>query len=187
MRGTLSILGLYNFDTTIFENFVCPDGVDTTTAIQTIIMDNAELEIMYPEPDTMKYTIGLWSNKELPVWERVYEACKADYNPIENYNRTELWTDTENGTNSATSNGTETHKVTGYNDGIFTDANQTVTNASGNGSSKIDTKHSGNVKGNIGVTTSQQMLEQELELAPKLDIYEYISKSFKRRFCLMVY
>lgn len=187
MRSTLSILGLYNYDTDVFKNFVAPTGVDVATAIQTIIFDNAELEIMYPEPDTMQFLIGLWSNKELPVWERVYAACNAQYNPIQNYNRTENWNQTDTGSSSTTTGATETGRVAGYNDDTFTNANQTEDHATGTGSSSLQVYHSGNVSGNIGVTTSQEMLEQELELAPKLDIYQYISDSFKRRFCLMVY
>ena len=43
------------------------------------------------------------------------------------------------------------------------------------------------ISGNIGVTTSQQMLEQELLVSAKLNVYNYIMKSFKDRFCLEVY
>ena len=46
---------------------------------------------------------------------------------------------------------------------------------------------SSRIHGNIGVTTSQQMLEQELEVAPKLNIMNIIIESFKNRFCLLVY
>ena len=41
--------------------------------------------------------------------------------------------------------------------------------------------------GNIGVTTSQQMLESELSLVPKLDIVRIISDSWAAEFCLAVY
>lgn len=40
--------------------------------------------------------------------------------------------------------------------------------------------------GNIGVTTSQQMITSELELR-KLDVYHIIVREFARRFCLGVY
>ena len=42
-------------------------------------------------------------------------------------------------------------------------------------------------RGNIGVTTTQQMAEQEITLRPKLNIYEYIAESFKHEFCVMMY
>ena len=41
--------------------------------------------------------------------------------------------------------------------------------------------------GNIGVTTSQEMLTQELELAKIIEVVPIIIESFKNRFCLMIY
>lgn len=191
MRANLSILGLYNYDTSIFENLTLPDELDAATAIDSIVFDNAELEIMYPEPDTMKYLIGLWSRRETPIWKRMYDAMKLEYNPIENYNRTETWTDSETEETEANTetSGTNTNQVAGFNSEEFTNKDKgtgTGTEA-GTGSRETTSSHTGNVSGNIGVTTSQQMLQQELDIAPKLEIYKVISESFKKRFCLMVY
>ena len=44
-----------------------------------------------------------------------------------------------------------------------------------------------NTAGNIGVTTSQQMLEQEIEIAAKLNLSKIITESFKYRFCILIY
>ena len=54
---------------------------------------------------------------------------------------------------------------------------------------KDDTEitHTSRIHGNIGVVTSQQMLEAELNIAPKLNIMNIIIESFKNRFCLLVY
>lgn len=41
--------------------------------------------------------------------------------------------------------------------------------------------------GNIGVTTSQEMLTQEMEIAKMIQVVPIIIESFKNRFCLMVY
>lgn len=243
MRATLTILGLYNYDTSIFENFVVPTGVDSATAINSICMDNAELEIMYPEPDTMKFLIGLWSTRMLPVWTRVFNAISTQYNPLENYNRTENWNQTDTGTHNKSGNytdtgtnttthgrtdtvthgktdtvthaKTDTHEVAGYNGTSLTTSNKdteggttttaesgTTTNAQSgttsdsgslqhyeteNGGNTLQTYHTSTIKGNIGVTTSQEMLNQELDVSERTDIYKYISESFKQRFCLMVY
>lgn len=191
MRANLSILGLYNYDTSIFENLTLPDELDAATAIDSIVFDNAELEIMYPEPDTMKYLIGLWSKRETPIWKRMYDAMQLEYNPIENYNRSETWTDSEKEKTEANTetSGTNTNQVAGFNSEEFTNKDKgtgTGTEA-GTGSRETTSSHTGNVSGNIGVTTSQQMLQQELDIAPKLEIYKVISESFKKRFCLMVY
>lgn len=49
-----------------------------------------------------------------------------------------------------------------------------------------NSEHSGNSHGNIGVTTTQQMIEEERRVV-QFNIYDYIINSFKNRFCLLVY
>ena len=187
MRATLSILGLYNYDDTIFDDIELPDGVDSSIAIDAILYDCAELEIMYPDPEWMKKLIALWSKRELPVWDRIYKAVNIEYNPIENYNRTEDWNQTDTGNSTANGNSTDTHKVTGYNSGVLVNQSQDEVYSTSSGDSSLQSYHHSNVKGNIGVTTSQQMLNQELDVAKRTDIYNYIVQSFKNRFCLLVY
>ena len=46
--------------------------------------------------------------------------------------------------------------------------------------------HRGRVHGNIGVTTSQQMLQQELDLG-YWNIYSRITDMFLKEFCIMIY
>ena len=41
-------------------------------------------------------------------------------------------------------------------------------------------------QGNIGVTTSQQMIREQREIV-LFNLYEFITESFKKQFCLMVY
>lgn len=49
-----------------------------------------------------------------------------------------------------------------------------------------DRSYSRKEQGNIGVTTTQQMIREEREIV-QFDIYDYIAQSFKKRFCLCVY
>ena len=86
-KATLSIIGLYNHDESIFDNLSLPDGVDADTVKESILMECAELELLYPDFDFMKKAIGVWCAKEMPFWEKVREMETADYNPIENYDR----------------------------------------------------------------------------------------------------
>ena len=50
-----------------------------------------------------------------------------------------------------------------------------------------DISRTNKTTGNIGVTTSQQMLEQEIEVSAKLNVIKMIVESFKERFCILVY
>lgn len=196
---TLSILGLYNFDDSIFENMAVPDGVDKNLAIESILTDCAELEILYPNPDFMKTMIRIWSARELPIWTRLYNAEQVEYNPIENYDRQqtdqEITNGTGSGTQSSTASGTQNllHKYAAFDSGTLADQtkdeNATGSTENTNQSQTVKNQRdfTSRIHGNIGVTTSQQMLESELELAPKLNIINYIVESFRKRFCLLVY
>ena len=61
MRGTLSVLGLYNYDESIFDNMALPvtDHLVKDTLIQNILVECSELEIVYPDPDIFKLNIGV--------------------------------------------------------------------------------------------------------------------------------
>lgn len=258
----LSVLGLYKADSGLFSEMVYPSGFtadEQQTTVGNILAECAELECLFPDPDTMKTMIGLWSKLNISVWERIFTASQLEYNPIENYNRTELETisddrtdthsgndvnrlsgtdtQTTSGSNTQTNAGTDTHTTSETHSGTDTETNSitsydsnslyvhdtsglqhghsvsgsdalahghTVTdNGSGSASTsygKTETithgekvVHEGDItrnnhtSGNIGVTTSQQMLEQEIEVSAKLNVIKMIVESFKERFCLLVY
>ena len=46
--------------------------------------------------------------------------------------------------------------------------------------------HNGRVHGNIGVTTSQQMLQSEIDVA-RFNIVQQITDLFLQEFCIMIY
>lgn len=238
-RGTrLSVLGLYKYNSGLFSEMVYPSGFTAAqkqTVVGNILAECAELEILFPDWDTCKNMIGLWSKMNVPVWDRIYQASLLEYNPIENYNRTEVETtgagktskhtgtdtSTLSGTDTQTvsSSGSETHSGTDTNTNAITsyDSNSLYTHdqdsflhghhvndsSSGSNSTAYGKKESfqhgetitdeenisreNHTSGNIGVTTSQQMLEQEIEVAAKLNIINIIVESFKDRFCLLVY
>ena len=128
----------------------------------------------------------------------------TDYNPIENYNSSETETTaTENATttgnenttitstNSTTENsGDTTNKVSPYDSENFNNDNNTTTtntttgnatdtttiNDTGNISSNGTTSRTLTRKGNIGVTTTQQMIESEYELRAKNLVFEFLEK-----------
>ena len=136
-----------------------------------------------------------------------------EYNPIENYNSSETETSTsenstttgnENTTTTTTNSTTEnsgetTNKVSPYdNENFNNDNNTTTTNTTtGNATDTTTINDSGNMssngtssrtltrKGNIGVTTTQQMIESEYELRAKNLVFEFLEKVSK--FILLEY
>ena len=180
----LSISSLYAYDHTIFDELQLPEGVDEETVIDKICIDNAELSLVYTEPATVKQLIKNWSTVQLPNWERIAEALAAEYEPLNNYDRHELWTDT--GSSSSQQSTGTTRKVAGWNNDSALTPSEGV-DSSGSGSASNTNTRTGRAYGNIGVTTSQEMLRQEVELRLSLNLAEIISRSFKNYFCIQIY
>ena len=205
-QAWLSLLGLYNWDNSIFDNMVLPEDFtpdDKTTLINNLLMETAELEVIYTDPDFMKNAIEAWSAKEVYTWTRLYDAMMAQYSPIENFDRYEDVDEqnrgamTHSGTDSISGSGedTITNKITSFDNNTFVDHDKAI---AGKGSTDTTTyghivtdstgrKIISHLHGNIGVTTNQQMLEAELQTRPKINIYRIIIDSFRERFCLLVY
>lgn len=126
-QATLSILGLYRYDPTLFDNFQIPEALDKELLVDNLLAECAELEVLYPDLDFLKFIIGRWSAKCLPVWNKLYETTVLKYDPIENYNRIEEWEET--GTGSATETGTDTTADTGKETGTGTGSSSGTSNS----------------------------------------------------------
>lgn len=103
-HGTISLAGLMHADNTILDALQLPEEMteDEKEEIKyNLLAETQELEILYPDPESMKHAILYWSKKELEVWTKLYETTKYEYNPIYNYDRTEEETVTTSGTNQA--------------------------------------------------------------------------------------
>ena len=241
--ATMSVYGLMAHDPDLFDNLVLPASVDGQKVVDNIILECSELEVLYPDWDFMQTAIGIWSNTELPTWEKIAALSELQYNPIENYDRHETETtgrdrnldrkrttsesETASGATSGEQASTEktsgsddsvsssAHNVTGYNTNtpVTDNTDQSVASGSRSGSTDGNVKNSqvsnsetsrdgtdntlegeqenvartSHIHGNIGVTTVAQMMAGELEISPKINIINYITDSFKRRFCVMVY
>lgn len=201
-KATLSLLGLYQYDNTIFNELVLPEGMDKQLYINNLLMETAEMEVLFSNPATMRSVIGIWSSAHLDSWAKMWNTTKLEYNPIENYDRQEDWTD-NNKTNSKVQSkdvGTgknhsiDISKAAGFDSGNLVTSGQNdndsknestqIGNSEGNSNEEL--KHTGRVHGNIGVTTSQQMIEEERRVAD-WNMYEYLIDKFKQQFLLLVY
>lgn len=218
----LSILALYNWDNTIFNDLNVPEGMDKNNIIDNILFECAELSLLYTDPAFMKRAIKQWSDKEQNVWAKLFATENFDYNPIWNVDGTvteketverdrtndiDRSTATAEAAHDATSDDTDqttTDSVTGYNSTSWQDHTKSVidsdrditTNSTRNisGTDNVDEAESEDVErnletrrtGNIGVTTTQQMIREERDVA-LFNTIEFITTSFKKRFCVMVY
>lgn len=207
----LSIVGMYNHDHAVFDGFNLPEGMEKDACITEILMQCAELELIYQDWDFMKLAITNWSTINQDKWQKLYDTTQFDYNPIWNVDGTVTETETRNlaGTDSGTltrttsgssqTSGTLEHDVMGFNtsSGYQHESKDTQSGSSSDTGSMNDTDSRSRTDtgtivrettrgGNIGVTMTQQMIEAERQV-DLFNIYDEIVKDFKRRFCLLVY
>ena len=241
------IRALIAYDSTIFDEMSLPDGIELQEVVDTIIFKYGDTPLFSPDPSVMKYYIKSWSIHRLPLWERFKSAVEAEYNPLENYDRTEDSSielthghkiitnddlthgekivtndDLTHGekivTNDDLTHGlTVENQISADNESTYQPDNKGINSGkderdfdethSGKDERDLDETHSGkderdfdethsgtdktvnesHIHGNIGVTTSQQMLASELDLIPRLDVVDYIADDFHNEFCLMIY
>lgn len=190
----ITVTGVYNHYPNLFELMQLPDGVDMETARDSILFQCGELELLYSEPSFLRAMIGNWSRRRAYKWKTLQGTTTLEYNPIENYDRQEEWRDEEAGTSEAGGNtsttGNSTEKRKGFEGGDLVETSGASDSSSAQttstGSSSRKSRHSGRTHGNIGVTTSQQMLMSERDVA-NFSIYDIIAQDFAREFCLYVY
>ena len=258
----LTMIGLHEWmldhNDDLFRDLTIPAGIDKTTLVNNILMRGGEFEVLYSNPYFMQTIIGTWSSKWQRTMEKWLAALSIEYDPLNNYDRTEIYTDirsegekTSNtmkengalssnegntgsesikreenalGTDSSDSegDGSSTNTVSAYDASDYqahdknesanhgTNISNSLTSAQGettrdtsddktrndftykdadsntDRSLESSIEHSAHLYGNIGVTTSQQMLESELDIA-KWNLYEQITDLFLNEFCIYVY
>lgn len=84
--------------------------------------------------------------------------------------------------NTQTSNNT----TTGNNSGTINSSDNTTNSGTHTGNEHEGFTHKGRLHGNIGVTTSQQMLQSELEIA-EWNLYEHITDLFLSEYVIPIY
>lgn len=160
----LSIMGMYEYDNSLFDGLDVPTYtdknnvvhvVDKSKVIQSILLNCAELEILYPNFDTMKLAIGVWSAAEQDTWKKMYATVMMEYNPLWNVDADIVNIGSVMGFNESTN---------------WSDA----------------AKETQRRTGNIGITASQDLIQKERDIAD-FSIIRFITESFKKRFCIMVY
>ena len=281
----ITLWGFYQYDKTLFDNIVLPDGIDKDNLVADIMRNSGDLYPYHQIPEYLKSNITFWFSRRLFDFDTLYKSLRMEYSPIDNYNRIDdikreykdsgsdtetttlgssttskhSGTDTETTTlgssttskhsgsdtetttlgSSTTSShtGTDTENTQGsgsnekgvsaYNEDGYTNRekdtethnsnntqtfNSTVTNTgsgsdtqeqrfdstvtnTGSGSDTTQTDYgkqhteteNTHIHGNIGVTSTQELIDSEMSLRAKYDIYKIISKEFEREFLVQIY
>ena len=214
----LTMIGMYNYDGTLFDGLTLPAGINKDVLIPEILRQCDEFEILYPNLDFLKAMIGNWSQKHYRTFEKWVEGLAEEFNPLHNYDRHEVYRDSHisnevtdtsdvnksisSSQTSTSSNGNTNRNVSAYDASTMQPRENENSSSSGNGNGVSNNEsnsngsvnrvgndviqHEAHLYGNIGVTTSTQMLEDFLRVE-RWNIYEHIAELFVDEFCIRVY
>lgn len=211
----ITLYGFYQYDNTLFDGVVLPSGMDKDMLVSDIIRTSGDLYTYHQVPEQLKRNITFWFARRLFDFERMYKALRAEYSPIENYDRIEdVRRDYQNSgqdkevstlgsttTSTHTGNDSAETQVSAYNESEYANRdketqtynNSTETKGSGSDTTTTDyglrrtETEATRVHGNIGVTTAQQMITEEMKLRAQYDIYRIITMEFEREFLVQIY
>lgn len=152
----------------------------------------------YPDQDPLIKLSKIIESRYKEKWIRIYNAMMEEYKPLENYSMLEVETPD-----------LEDHRVTKLDQDLTTESD--LNDYGFNSPNPVPTSHNVNTikgtgdknktdetinrsgtrtltrSGNIGVTTSQQMLESEIKLRALYNMIEIIFNDVDKVLCLSIY
>lgn len=189
-RGsTMSVLGLYKYDNSLFDGLQLPKELDHNVFVTNLLMETAELEVLYPDFDFLKQAITTWSMMRLHTWERIAIVLYEDYDPFVNIKRDERRVISEDRDLMGTNNGTTKTNENAWNDssrdGVQTGVvSVDLQNTDRGNITTVETFH---VEGDSAIRDAQDIVRMETDVRTDYDLYNYIINDFIHRFCLLVY
>lgn len=165
--------------------------------------------------ESFQNTFNVFNLMNAENLNKLYDAFKKDYNPLSNYDREEITTTNTNygilaqsnlyGSQTTTNNIGETssnieQKTSAFDSSDYVDGSIQYENSQAqHNSSSIGEKHdvltteehsdnvsvNSHISGNIGVTTSQQMLESEISLRSNFNYKRWYIDLFIKQFCFI--
>lgn len=194
----VSLLDLLTADPEMLNDIVLPEEIDRETLVNQILFEGCTLYPIYQDPILFKRMVEHYFVMRLQIHEELAKTLEYSYNPLENYDRIEDRERTGDGTEAyerkrnLTGNATTEEQVSAYNENTYQPQAKTITNSGDNEGEKLSRKtgekgieHS-RIHGNIGVTTSQQMLEEQRRVV-KFSLYEFIAAHFLKTFMIGLY
>lgn len=192
------------YDNDLFDDILLPAGIDHDTVVNTILMESALNTPMYPEHNLLKMMIQNFFKKYYNNFERYNMAMNEEYTPNENYRKTdekkindsvnkhelldghqvntfddhEIREDFKMAFDSNDWKRTDRFDDKVYNNDDYKQWNNTDTKTNRDGT--INTiSH-----GLTGVYSNQRLVEEEIKLRSKYNVYNYISDLFYDEFMI---
>ena len=178
------------WDEDLFDDITLPSGMDKTTVVNQIMLDNGLLEVVYPEHDLLKGLIKAHFLARQIDYQRLWDAVSQTYNPLYNLDRKNTLTEKTERTGNTTSNTNQSteQKVSAFDSSTYQPSEQMTGNTIDNTDSQGEDVHTleSHEEGSIGVITPQDMLRREFDIRKDWNVYKFISMDFRDQFMIQL-
>lgn len=165
--GTETYLNQMSSPKSISDNWqLSNDNFNKETLLATIVTTGGRFEPLYSDPEYFRMMSAQWWNKWQRNFLKWFDALDIEYNPLENYDRTEEWhEDTTDGSSESTEYSTDTtldhdgsYSKQGNDKTVEADTNETQES----GTTKVVTDQDGTLRapgasGSNGSTTTNEV------------------------------
>lgn len=203
MLPVLTLNNLLQFNDSIFDECLVPAGIDRELLINQIILEYGEMQVLRPDWSLFRYSCMQWFAIHATQLEHLYTDYSATYNPLYNKdayyeeertpNLTRTMIDLPGGI--TTESGQSEGQMKGFNSSDFNGVTKElpgriVTNS---GRNEATSTESGNEKirrreyGNIGVTTSTQLIKDDSSFWSSFNFYQLAARLFAIDNLVMIY
>lgn len=192
------------YDNDLFNDIILPEGIDHDTVVNTILSESALNTPMYPEHDLFKMMIQNFFRKYYNNFDRYNRAMNEEYTPNENYRKTDEKKIKDNINKHELLDGHQVNTLDDHevredykmafdaNDWKRTDRSDDKVYNHDDYKQWNDTDTKTNRDGTVntvshgltGVYTNQRLVEDEVKLRSKYNIYKYISDLFYDEFMI---
>ena len=178
------------WDGDLFDDITLPGGMDKTTVVNQIMLDNGLLEVVYPEHDLLKSLIKAHFLARQIDYQRLWDAVSQTYNPLYNLDRKNTLTEKTERTENTTGNTNQSteQKVSAFDSSTYQPSEQMTGNTDATTDSQGEDVHTleSHEEGSIGVITPQDMLRREYDIRKDWNIYKFISMDFRDNFMIQL-
>ena len=181
---------MHLWDGDLFDDITLPTGMDKTTVVNQIMLDNGLLEVVYPEHDLLKGLIKAHFLARQLDYQRLWDAVSQTYNPLYNLDRKNTLTEKTERTDNATGTTATTNenKVSAFDSSTYQPSEELTGSTNSNTESQGQDVHTleSHEEGSIGVITPQDMLRREFDIRKDWNIYRFISMDFRDNFMIQL-
>lgn len=197
-----NLMKLYKND--LFDDIILPTGIEHDTVVNTILGECALNTPIYPEHDLFKMMIQNFFKRYYNNFERYNRAMNEEYTPNENYHKVDERTIDDRNNRVQNVDGKQVNSLNedsnnenfrmAFDSNEYKKTDRSTSSTTNNDTYKqndkttTDSSRNANIVTNshglTGVYTNQRLVEDEVKLRTKYNVYNYIAGLFYDEFML---